>query len=111
MDNFTFRFKDSAWVSLKLKAVGEESAIVTYQYDSNHCSDGVCANENEWGEIGFVHGEMETLQQKTNGLILILTVVTVIESVFGMRETIKFSLGLLYQPLSYIAEFLGTVIK
>lgn len=111
LDNFDIRFKDSVWISLDMVAVNEDCTVIAYQHDKHHCSDQPYRIQNHWGNTEFVHGEMETLQQKTNQLVLILTAVTVIESLFGMKIFIKFLAGLIYQPLHYIAEFIGTLIQ
>lgn len=111
LDKMTIGFKGSAWASLDLKPEGEECEITSYQYDCDHQKDEPHATKNNWGDLVYIQGELEVLQQKTNNLILVLTVVTVIHSIFGMKESLKFLIGLIYQPLAYIAEFLGTLAR
>lgn len=111
IDKMTIGFKGAAWASLQLTPVSGSCEIQTYQYDCDHEKDEPHTGEGSWGDLVYVQGELEILQHKTNSLILILTIATVVHSIFGMKEALKFIVGLAYHPLLYVASFLGAIAK
>jgi len=112
IDLATITFKGAAWVIIKIAPVNPELTITTFQYDVLHNKDDSYDGENgTWGNLIYIQGELEIAQQKTNTLILILTTVTVIEAVFGMKNTLLALAKIAYYPLSQLSSLLGSFIK
>ncbi|WOC76988.1 hypothetical protein RTE98_10840 [Stutzerimonas frequens] len=92
LEDTTFSTEGTHWFSCNIiPEPGQE--IVTYQYDYYHGKDNKFAHTNQWGNDLFVVGQHAALQLKTNLYILILTVITVLEAVFGIKELLSFLLG------------------
>ncbi len=97
-DRTVLTFKGTAVVAINIQASNQISEIELYQYDSIHDMDSTFnADKNIWVDVLFIQGELEIIQQKTNDLILWLTIITVLESVFGLNNILKFiGTGLYY---------------
>lgn len=111
LDKMTIGFKGGAWVSVGIHATDKTHKILTFQYDSLHNKDAFYEKDESWGNLIYVQGELEIAQQKTNILILILTLVTVTESVFGMKKTLVAIAEAAYYPISQLAKLLEVLIK
>ncbi|MBY8928618.1 hypothetical protein J1G34_06145 [Pseudomonas sp. Wu6] len=111
LDKMTIGFKGGAWVSVNIQATDQANKIHTFQYDSLHNKDAFYEKDESWGNLIYVQGELEIAQQKTNLLILILTLVTVIEAVFGMKKTLVAIAEAAYYPISQLAKFLEFLVK
>jgi len=111
LDRMTIGFKGGAWVDVRIKATDQDNKIHTFQYDSLHNKDAFYEKDESWGNLIYVQGELEIAQQKTNLLILTLTLVTVIEAVFGMKKTLVAIAEAAYYSISQLAKFLEFLVK
>ena len=64
-----------------------------------------------WVNVYTVKGEMEVQQQKTNTLILWLTIITVFESLFGLKKTAIEILSGIAFIFSTISHTINTLIS
>lgn len=101
-DCATFKFDGVYWISLKLEPSSENQDILTYQHDQTHNQDEKY-DINTWGDTIYLEGRLATLQTRTNNYILLLTVITVWEAVFGIKDTLKFILSTLSYVLNTVA--------
>jgi hypothetical protein len=93
-------FKGTASVDVLVTPLNAADVIKTFQYDEAHGQDcELNEKPNEWTSIVFIQGELELNQKKTNDLILWLTIITVLESVFGLKNM-----------LLKVAEFLLVIV-
>jgi hypothetical protein len=60
---------------------------------------------NKWGSTVYVEGKAASLQAKTNSYILVLTLVTVLEAVFGLKNILQWTAQLLASLFSVLTEF------
>ncbi|MEZ8531512.1 hypothetical protein AB9R81_00030 [Vibrio cyclitrophicus] len=104
LDNLTFNLDGSCWFSTDITPESSEQEIHTFQYDENHDQDAPF-DLNKWGCTIYVEGKATALQAKTNKYILILTLITVLEAVFGLTNILKFLSGTLGTIFSSIAGF------
>jgi len=95
------------WVKCTLKPTTKNSIIHTYQHDKNHNSDGKYEGTNSWGDSTFIQGKLELLQTNTNFQILALTIVTVLEAVFGLKNILQALFGAISQLFSLLSKFFG----
>ena len=108
LDVNTFNLDGSYWFSCNVIPESEDQEILTFQYDDNHNKDEYY-DLNKWGASIFVEGKLSSLQATTNKYILILTAITVIEAVFGLKNMIKFFLVLISKIFSLLGEFFSYV--
>ena len=111
LDSSTLKFKGSAWVSFTLTSKDENYEVQTFQFDPVAKEDDACTGKNIWGEIVYIEGELEMLQKRSNLLLVMLTSVIVVETAFGMTESLKFVIGLMYAPFKMFVEFIGTLLQ
>ena len=113
LDSLTFNVDGSCWFCSDISPESEEQEIFTFQYDQNHNQDAPYGKANKWGCIVYVEGKASALQAKTNEYILFLTLVTVLEAVFGLTNILKAASELLGTVFSLIAQlfwFLASLI-
>ena len=111
LEDTTFSTEGTHWFSCEVMPEAGQK-IVTYQYDYYHGKDNKFPDCNQWGNDLFVVGQHAALQLKTNLYILILTVITVLEAVFGIKSLISFILsgiGLIFISLGEFFSFIGGV--
>jgi hypothetical protein len=105
LDNITFNLDGSCWFSCDIIPESEEQEILSFQYDSNHDADSSFKDMNKWGSTVYVKGKAASLQAKTNSYILVLTLVTVLEAVFGLKNILQWTAQLLASLFSVLTEF------
>jgi len=93
MDSVVISSKGTGFISVEMKPIGTD-IIKTYQYDEFHKKDNLLQKNNCWLSPIFLQGELEILQQRTNELILALTIITVYESVIGLKTTLSYMAAL-----------------
>lgn len=90
------------------------SFFITYQYEKHHNKNMLYSDSfdkyNQWIDMFPVQNKMEVLQSKTNHYILLLTVVTAWESLFGIKETVKNILLLMKLTFLSAFEFLSWLV-
>ncbi|WMB73978.1 hypothetical protein RA178_04955 [Shewanella oncorhynchi] len=84
----------------------EGEVIKTYQHHKDHNIDEPYRNENEWWHDYYCQSQQQLLQTRTNNLILMLTIITVIEAIFGLKHSLKFLLSMFAIGLSQVVTFL-----
>ncbi|ELA9304476.1 hypothetical protein QUO07_001641 [Vibrio parahaemolyticus] len=112
LDNLTFNLDGSCWFSTVITPESSEQEIFTYQYDESHDQDAPF-DLNRWGCTIYVEGKATALQAKTNNYILLLTLITVLEAVFGLTNMLKFTsetLGTIFSSISRLFLYLASII-
>jgi hypothetical protein len=105
-DRYTFWHEGSISTSCTLIPDKDGEIIKTYQHHRDHNIDEPFKKENEWWHDYYCQGQQQLLQNRTNSLILLLTIITVIEAIFGLKYSLKFILSLLATALSHAVTFL-----
>ncbi|WP_426696707.1 hypothetical protein ACP6EV_14905 [Aeromonas hydrophila] len=92
------------WAFANIKTQDDKHAFEVYQFNPYHKADAlltVASNSTyNWIESIYIQKKMELLQAKTNNYILGLTIVSVWESLFGIKETVV-------NVLSYTSKLLN----
>ncbi|GEM_PF-2775235 len=89
LDAFTLKLEGAFWFSCNVIPLSDDQEFLTFQYDSSHQRDNQHREMNTFGVSVFIEGKLASLQAKTNKYILILTVITVLEAVFGIKNIIQ----------------------
>jgi hypothetical protein len=105
MDSTVIPSKGSAFVKAEIVPLGTD-IIKTYQYDEFHKKDNICPHAGQWMNAIFLQGELEILQQRTNELILALTIITVYESIVGLKPTLNFIINIFAHFFIFLGESL-----
>ncbi|WP_394239139.1 hypothetical protein [Pseudomonas anguilliseptica] len=104
MDKCTLYLDGVLWAKFLVTSKNDEYNVFAYQIDENHNKFMRCDYDDEsktnWVKDVYVHRKSEVLQSRTNKLIVILTVVTVVEAVFKIKECLRFALWVM-------SEFFG----
>lgn len=113
IDSFKPSISGLSWVEVKLiPKNAQENEIQTYQYDDFHKIDDPVTTEdgkeklNEWGHFIFFISKIENLQHQNNIYVLILTCLTAIHGIFGLKEFIAYPLKFIADAFEKIALFL-----
>ena len=106
VDRYTFWHEGSIGTHCKLIPDKGEEVIRTYQHHRDHDFDEPYSDENAWWHDYYCQSQQQLLQTRTNNLILMLTVITVIEAVFGLKDSFKAILGLLAMSTNQITVLL-----
>ncbi|WP_105199087.1 hypothetical protein [Pseudoalteromonas sp. T1lg10] len=117
IDRATIYLEGMQWCYVDIEPKDNSHFFVTYQYDANHKRivrySEYEDDNNKWIDHMYIQKKMELLQSRTNQYILLLTVITVWESVFGIKNTIK-NLAFIFSTLfNWIAggiEWLGKLL-
>ncbi len=105
-ERYTLWHEGSIATQCSLIPDNKSEVIKTYQHHRDHDLDELYEKENEWWHDYYCQSQQQLLQTRTNNLILILTIITVIEAVLGLKNTLKFLVSLFAFGLSQIATFL-----
>ncbi|MGF1771482.1 hypothetical protein L4C42_04130 [Vibrio wakamikoensis] len=100
----SFNLDGGGWLGVDLVSDADDQEVQTYQYDLALKQDEVYDTKNKWGTSFYIEGKLATLQSKTNNYILVLTAMTVLEAVFGIKAILVFL-------LAQLAEFFGGISK
>jgi len=81
------------WNTIEIEPKDDDSCFITYQYDEQHNKLEKFSIEDEdkdkWMDTIYVQKRIELLQSRTNSYILLLTIIIVWETVFGIKDTLK----------------------
>lgn len=109
-DQYTLWHEGSIGTRCILIPDSAKETIMTYQYHRDHDADEKY-RENEWWHDYYCQSQQQLLQTRTNNLILGLTVITVVEAIFGLSNVLKMGAGTLawtfnkmYQVFSWLAS-------
>lgn len=105
-DRYTLWHEGSIGTKCILIPDKEGEVIQTYQHHRDHDFDEPYSKTNEWWHDYYCQSQQQLLQTRTNNLILMLTIVTVIEAVFGLKNSLKFLVSILAVGVSKFALFL-----
>ena len=105
-DRYTFWHEGSIGTRCILEPEKDGEVIKTYQYHKDHDIDEPYKKENEWWHDYYCQSQQQLLQTQTNNLILLLTTITVIEAIFGLKDSLKFIVSLLAMGFRYVATIL-----
>lgn len=97
------------WINCNIVPNEKHEIIRTYQVDKH---EQISRHEtiNEWGNSYFIQGQYELQQARTNMLIVILTSVTLLEGVFGLKNIFINILKLLQGILLHFANLIGGLL-
>lgn len=109
LDKCTLFLEGVMWAKFLAQPKDENFAILAYQIDENHNKVAPCPyskhDDTNWMKDIYVHKKSEVLQGRTNNLIIILTIITVLEAVFKIREFLKFLLWSISEIFGLISGF------
>ncbi|ELI0351406.1 TPA: hypothetical protein I7730_24700 [Vibrio vulnificus] len=106
----TFDLHGGGWFSFDLVPESESQDIQCFQYDLAHEQDEPVSCLNHWGMSFYIEGKLAALQTQTNHYILALTVITVLEAIFGIKNILVYlalQLAKFFGLLSSIFSWLG----
>ncbi|OOE36190.1 hypothetical protein BZG05_01530 [Salinivibrio kushneri] len=111
LDRASVYLEGIQWAEIIIEPKVENCQFKTYQYEAHHNRTIAFSNSeddlNKWMDSIYIQKRSELLQARTNQYILVLTLITVWESVIGLSETLKaISTGLEFL-LSNAAKFFG----
>jgi hypothetical protein len=102
------------WARISIIPNDTNCSFITYQFDSHHNKNMLYSKKEElhniWIDSIYIQNKMEVLQAQTNSYILLLTIVTAWESIFGIKSTLKNILQLISYLLATIHEFIMWLI-
>jgi len=103
-DRYTLWHEGSLGLKCELIPTNADEILQTFQHHRDHDSDEPYRTHNEWWQDYYCQGELQLLQSRTNNLILLLTVITVLEAIFGLKKILKFLLEVLVFIFSSLTE-------
>jgi hypothetical protein len=105
------------WCYLHIEPKDDDKCFITHQFDEHHNITSPLfiddEDNNNWLEQIYIQKKMELLQSRTNQYILLLTMITVWESIFGIKDTLKNLSTILSGMFNWIAcvvEWLGKLL-
>lgn len=115
IDTGTIFLEGMQWAKINIIPNDEDVHFETYQFDDQHqltilytdCEE----EENSWMDTIYIQKKMELLQSRTNNYILLLTALTVWESLFGIKATVKNFFEMISFCLLKISEFIVWCLK
>ena len=99
----------SIWIDCKIVPNEKHEIIHTYQIDK-HEQISPYEKINEWGNNYFIQGLYEFQQARTNMLIAILTLITLLEGIFGLKNIFINILILLQEIFLYFADLIEKLL-
>ncbi|EPP5340418.1 hypothetical protein ACUSRM_004581 [Vibrio alginolyticus] len=111
LDRTSVYLEGIQWAEILIEPKADDCHFKTYQYEAHHNRTTAFSDSdedlNKWMDSIYIQKRSELLQARTNQYILILTFITVWESVIGLSESLKaLSVGLEFL-LSNAAKFFG----
>ncbi|MGR1197696.1 hypothetical protein [Aeromonas hydrophila] len=109
IDSATSFVDGPMWAYLSISAKEDSKSFQCFQVDSGHNTNTSCthmhmSNDANWMECIYIQKKMEILQARTNHYILILTILTSWEALFGINDTFKNALKIIKLILMYSLE-------
>jgi len=80
--------------------------ITTYQVDASSGDVSPYQQINEWGNVWFMQRQMEVQQARTNNLIMLLTLLLVLETLFGLKNIVMDLLHFVQAFLLWLAHLI-----
>ncbi|MEZ9233829.1 hypothetical protein AB4259_22515 [Vibrio amylolyticus] len=94
-DRYTLWHEGSIGTRCTLVPDHNGEKLITYQHHRDHDTDEKYETENAWWQDYYCQSQQQLLQTRTNNLILLLTVITVIEATLGLKDSAKFIFSVL----------------
>ncbi|MEV3808353.1 hypothetical protein RI496_11555 [Aeromonas dhakensis] len=91
LDSCVSFVEGALWAFLKIESNNENIVFESCQFNPYHNIDTVCedhGDEGNWLDSIYIQKKMEILQNRTNKYVLLLTIVSVWESLFGIKKTV-----------------------
>lgn len=97
-----------AWFSFEIAPKQANTRVSTFQVgvDENYEKFAV---SNAWGGSFVIGSRYEVAQERTNFLILTLTILTTIQGIWGLKIAILWLLGILRHFLTFLLKILNTL--
>lgn len=115
VDTGTIFLEGMQWAKIDIVPNDKKIHFETYQFDDHHQLTNLYSDceeeENSWMDTIYIQKKMELLQSRTNNYILLLTALTVWESLFGIKATVKNIFEMISLSLLKISEFLVWCLK
>lgn len=115
VDRVTAFIEGVVWAKAKLSSSSSVYDIAPFQIDTNHDVRSRChldeENDTNWVEDIYLHKKSEVLQSRTNNLIVVLTVITVVEAVFGIKKCLVFFVWVLAESFGYFSSLFSWLSK
>jgi hypothetical protein len=93
LEDLNSTLEGTLWVKGKIEAA-DANDIETYQFET---TGDVCSvftgGRNTWGNCLFVKSKSQEQQHRTNLLILLLTFLTVLQGIFGLKNIMSWLLA------------------
>lgn len=94
------------WLNCLLEA-DDKKNIFSYQYDKGTRESTRYESINKWGDSSYVFSSFEYHQRITNKLLIILTALVLLETIWGIKDILIFIL----KTLGRLFDFLSIVIN
>lgn len=115
IDNTSVFLEGMQWAEIDIEPKDNGYYFETHQFDESHNKVtkyfDTDEDKNEWMDSIYIQKKIELLQSKTNNYILLLTVITVWESVFGIKDTLRNLINLLSNGFVYLGEGLKWLVS
>ncbi|HLB88236.1 MAG TPA: hypothetical protein VJK29_11345 [Terriglobales bacterium] len=103
---FNLAFEGVTWVGCSLVPAAPNIEITTYQVDASSGDVSPYQQINEWGNVWFMQRQMEVQQARTNNLIMLLTLLLVLETLFGLKNIVMDLLHFVQAFLLWLAHLI-----
>lgn len=115
VDTTTIFLEGMQWAQIDIIPNDKNVHFETYQFDDHHQLIKLYSNceedENSWMDTIYIQKKMELLQSRTNNYILLLTALTVWESLFGIKATVKNFFEIISLGLLKVSAFIAWCLK
>lgn len=108
---FSTLLKGLIWIECKLIPSTDGDEIQAYQKDEMTGVIEKVIGKNKWMMTSFIEGKFELEQTRTNHLIILLTIITSVEALFGLSEILITLIELLKKLLLSIEISLQWVVN
>lgn len=92
LDTAILNIDGSHWLKFEVRSLKEGDTITIYRWDSDNKCMGLPL-KNRWSDSFFVYNEYVIQQKITNHLLVSLTLILLLEQIFGIRNILKFLLN------------------
>lgn len=115
IDKATVFLEGMQWAEVDIEPKEEIYYFETHQFDEKHNTVkkyyDTEEDKNEWMDSIYIQKKIELLQSKTNNYILLLTIITVWESVFGIKDTLRNIVNLFASVLVFLSDSLSWLVQ
>jgi len=105
--NWTERTEGQVWLGCYLRPATPNTVIKTLSRDPSTGDIGRWPVDNGWSYVWFIQRKMDVQQARTNNLIMLLTLLLVLDSVFGLKNMAVLLLHLVVGAFAKIGHLFG----